>query len=227
MARRAETRQLALDLAPEPSFAREDFLVAECNRRSYEAVVTEGGWQEMVLSGPEASGKSHLTHIWAAGNGAAVIAGRDLADADVPALAGANLAVEDADRAAGQPEAERALFHLRNALHQGGCRLLLNSREQPARWGVALPDLASRIVAAPHVRLAPPDDALLAAVLVKLFDDRQVWVPPSLIGWLVQRMDRSLATARRTVAGIDAAALASGGRVTRRMAEAVLDNPPA
>jgi chromosomal replication initiation ATPase DnaA len=80
------------------------------------------------------------------------------------------------------------------------------------------------MAAAPHVRLAPPDDALLAAVMVKLFEDRQVRVAPWLVNWLVARMDRSLASARRLVAQLDAAALAAGGPVTRRLAEAILDN---
>lgn len=226
MATPAESRQLPLDFAPEPSYAREAFLVANCNRRAYERVLHEWHGHELVLSGPEASGKTHLAHMWASATGAAIVPAPELAGADVAALAEGNVAVDDADRVAGRPEAERALFHLRNAVQQQGRALLLTSRSEPGRWGLALPDLASRVAAAPHVRLEPPDDALLAAVLVKLFEDRQVRVPPWLIRWLVRRMDRSLATARRVVARLDAAALASGGPVTRRMAEAVLDNHP-
>jgi chromosomal replication initiation ATPase DnaA len=84
--------------------------------------------------------------------------------------------------------------------------------------------LASRIAAAAHARLDPPDDALLAAVLVKLFDDRGIKVSPRLIDWLVRRMDRSLAAAAEVVARLDAAALAAGSPVTRELAAVVLDN---
>ena len=73
------------------------------------------------------------------------------------------------------------------------------------------------------MRLGAPDEALLAAVLVKLCADRQLVVPPALIGWLVRRMDRDLGLARALVASLDAAALAAGGPVTRRMALAALD----
>ena len=72
---------------------------------------------------------------------------------------------------------------------------MVSGREPPARWPLALPDLASRLGAAPVARLEPPDDDLLAAVLVKLFADRQLAVAPELIRYLVSRMDRSFAAA--------------------------------
>ena len=43
--------------------------------------------------------------------------------------------------------------------------------------------------------LEPPDDALLAAVLVKLFADRQLEVDDRLIDFLVHRIERSVAAA--------------------------------
>jgi chromosomal replication initiation ATPase DnaA len=225
MATSVRTGQLPLDLAHAPSYAREAFLPAECNRLALERVL---GWRDwpggrLVLSGPPSSGKTHLAHIWAASAGAAIVPAGQLGSADVGALAGGCVAVEGADRVAGDAAAERALFHLLNATHQQGRALLITARAEPGRWGVSLPDLGSRIAAAPHVRLNPPDDALLAAVLVKLFDDRGVTVSPHLIGWLVRRMDRSLAAAGEVVARLDEAALAAGGPVTREMAAAVLD----
>ncbi len=67
--------------------------------------------------------------------------------------------------------------------------------------------------------LEPPDDALLAAVLVKLFADRGVGVGPELIRYLLARMDRSFEAAERLVARLDRAALAArpaGERPARR-----------
>jgi chromosomal replication initiation ATPase DnaA len=90
-------------------------------------------------------------------------------------------------------------------------------------WGLALPDLESRMQAMALTRLDPPDDALLSAVLVKLFGDRQITVAPALIAYLASRMDRSLATARDLVAELDARALAEGRPVTRQLASALLD----
>ncbi len=226
MTAHAETKQLALALTPKTSFAREAFLQAECNRDGLNRVLAWRGWPtgKLVLSGPAASGKTHLAHIWAEDSGARLVSADTLHSVDPATFVDRGLALDDADRVAGDAGSERMLLHLHNALQQNGLPLLLTSRREPGRWSVALPDLASRIAAAPHARLAPPDDALLAAVLVKLFHDRQLNVEPHLVTWLVTRMDRSLAAARDIVARLDAAAFAERSPVNRRMARAVLDN---
>jgi chromosomal replication initiation ATPase DnaA len=114
------------------------------------------------------------------------------------------------------------LFHLCNHLAAGGGSLLVSGREPPARWPIALPDLASRLGAASVARLDPPDDDLLAAVLVKLFADRQLAVEPGLIRYLVSRMHRSFAAAEKLVADLDRAGLARQRPITARLAAEVL-----
>ena len=224
-------RQLAFDLPAQEAWRREDFFVSPANAVALAAV---DGWRDwplgkLVLVGPEGSGKTHLARMWAAAVGARIVAGAELAGAE---LAGADIAqlaaggpvvVEDAEAVAGNRQAEEALFHLHNMVVPQA-PLLLTAR-QPARdWGITLPDLRSRMDAASLARLEPPDDALLAAVLVKLFGDRQVVVPAALIPWMVTRMERSLAVARRLVAALDARALAEGKPISRAMAAALLDS---
>ena len=126
------------------------------------------------------------------------------------------------DRLAGDRAAEVALFHLCNHLAAGGGSLMVSGREPPARWPLALPDLASRLGVAAVARLEAPDDDLLAAVLVKLFADRQLAVAPELIRYLVSRMDRSFAAAERLVADLDRAGLARHRPITARLAAEVL-----
>lgn len=226
--------QLPLDLPPpRPALGRGDFLPAGPNALALAAIDRWAEWPQgkLVLVGPEGAGKTHLAHVWAAMSGAAVVPATALAGADLPALAGAGagagaVAVEDAERIAGDGEAETALFHLHNLVLAAGGRLMLSARTLPRDWGLVLPDLASRVAAAGLARIAPPDDALLAAVLVKLFADRQLGVPAALIPWLVARMERSFAAAQALVAALDARALAEGRPVGRAMAAAVLDNPP-
>jgi chromosomal replication initiation ATPase DnaA len=79
---------------------------------------------------------------------------------------------------------------------------------------VTLPDLASRLAAMPAVAIAPPDDALLAAVLVKLFADRQLAIGADVVDYLVGRMERSFAAASAMVERLDRAALAERRAVT-------------
>jgi chromosomal replication initiation ATPase DnaA len=81
-------------------------------------------------------------------------------------------------------------------MRQQEAHVLITARIAPAQWRVELPDLASRLRAMPVVELSAPDDALLRAVLVKLFADRQLVVDESLIAYLATRIERSFAGAR-------------------------------
>ena len=127
--------------------------------------------------------------------------------------------VEDVDRGI----EEAALLHLYNMLAERKGRLLLTSREAPARLPLKLADLRSRLVAAPAVLLASPDEALIGALLIKLFADRQLRVGAELVSFLVTRMERSFLAARSLVDALDAAALAAHRPITVPLARQVLD----
>jgi chromosomal replication initiation ATPase DnaA len=96
--------------------------------------------------------------------------------------------------------------------------LLLTGQSPPAGWPLTLPDLASRLRAVPVVSLSAPDDRLLRAVYVKLFADRQLAVDEGLIGFLVNRVERSFPAAREAVARLDREALRLRRPVTRALA---------
>lgn len=213
--------QMILDLPVRQARGRDDFFVAPANALALATLDAPAGWPlgRMLLLGPEASGKSHLAAIWAEDQDVPVIAARTLRDDMAPALA-QGAVIEDADDIG---TAEEALFHLCNLAQAEGGRLLLTAHAPPRDWGLRLPDLRSRMEATATVRLAAPDDALLAAVLVKLFADRQTKVPQSLIPWLVTRMDRSLGFARRLVEALDARAVAEGRPLGRAMAAEILE----
>jgi chromosomal replication initiation ATPase DnaA len=229
----AAARQLALDLPARPALGREDFFVSPANRLALALVESWPDWPggRLAVAGPVGAGKTHLAHVWAARAGARIISGADLPGLDLAGVpAGAALAVEDADRLRGlrraRARAEETLFHLCNHLAAGGGSLLVTGRTAPARWRIALADLASRLRAAPVARLEPPDDALLTAVLVKLFADRQIAVTPDLIRYLLARMERSLGAAEALVAALDRAGLSRHRPITARLAAEVLHGGP-
>lgn len=220
-------RQLTLDLAGDPAHSRDDFLIAPANALALAALDAPAAWPQgrMLLIGEAGAGKTHLASFWAADRAALRVAARSLTPEDADDLMPQDgaLVVEDADRAGGIAPAEEALFHLWNISHARRCLLLLTARSAPRDWGLRLPDLRSRMDAMPQTRIAAPDEALLAAVLVKLFADRQLAVPADLIDWLVLRMDRDLGLARKLVAALDDAAMADRRRITRRLAADLLD----
>lgn len=223
---RRHDRQLGLALAPPPALGRADFLPAPSNALALALIDDPAGLPagRLVLTGPGGAGKTHLASIWAQARGALWLDPAHL-ERLLPALieetAPRALALDGAEALAGTP-GEEALFHLLNHLAASGGEILLTARTPSRDWGLGLPDLASRLEASAHTALAPPDDALLAAVLVKLFTDRQAQVGPDLIQWLVRRIDRSFAAARDAVARLDAESLRLRRPLTRAFAQAVL-----
>ncbi len=218
-------RQLTFDLPVRRALGRGDFFVSPANAAAVAAVE---GWRDwpackMLLTGPEGAGKTHLVHVWASLSGARIVGARELGQADIPALVTEHVAVEDADVLAGDQAAEEALFHLHNLALAEGRSLLLTAEKLPARWGLSLPDLKSRMQGTATAELQPPDDTLLAAVLVKLFTDRQLSVEPKVIDWLTRNMDRSFAAAGALVDALDTAALAERRAITQPFAAGVLD----
>ena len=217
-------RQLSFDLPLDPRYGREDFLVGPANEAAYERVEAWPDWPHpvLVLVGPAGAGKSHLAAIWAERAHAWTVPAADIALDGVPHLASNGaLVVEDADRAAGRDEA--ALFHLLNGLAERGAPVVLTARRPVDGWGLATRDLLSRLRLAPAVAIDPPDEALIGAVLVKLFVDRQLVVDLAVVQALAPRIGRSIARARALVAELDREALSRGRRITRPMALAVLE----
>jgi len=210
--------QLAFDLSYRPALGREDFLVTACNADAVGWIDRWPDWPgpALVLAGAPGCGKTHLGAVWRAMSGARVAGAGETPD---PARAGGgHWLVDDADSAI----AEDALLRLYNVSAEAGGTLLLIARRSPARWGIALPDLASRLRAAPATTIRDPDETAIAAVLVKLFADRQCAVDPDAITYLLPRMERSFAAARELVARLDRAALAKRRRVTVPIARDVL-----
>ncbi len=217
-----EPRQIPFELPLAPRFGREDFLVSPSNEEAWRLFERWPDWpgRMLLLVGPAGAGKSHLAAIWVKHAGARSLAAASLPLADLPALAksGAVL-VEDAD---GTGVVENQFFHLINLMRETNGFLAITAHKRPDLWGVSTPDLLSRLRLAPVVEMAAPDDALVRAVLVKLFIDRQLNVDTSVVEYIALRIERSIDAARKIVELIDREALARGRPVTRPMAGEVL-----
>lgn len=216
------TRQLALDLPHRPALGEEDFLVSPSNAAAVALIDRWPEWPEAgaLVVGARQSGKSHLAHVWRLRSGAQTISGAQLDESAIGLLArGKALAIEDIDRGIAD---ERTLFHLLNLAREEGGSLLLTSERTAGELEPALPDLRSRLRALAMVRIEQPDETLLAAVLVKLFGDRQLAVEPHVVAHAARHIDRSMEAIVRFVDDVDRAALAAKRRVTRALVGEVL-----
>ena len=203
-----------------PSHSAADFIVRDCNRRAWESIQRDGCWPQnrLLLIGPAGSGKSHLTGIWARRNRATIAEYGALSKLSaVQLIAQGQVAVENVFGGS-DPHCERTLFSLIELSASMNRQLMISSSLDPRRCKIALPDLRSRIDGTHFVRLDSPDSEFLAALLVKLFADRQLSVARGTIHYIVARMERSHFAAGDLVDRLDRMSLARGKPVSKSMA---------
>lgn len=217
-------RQLAFDLPTNVRLEAQDFFVSSANELAYALLQTPATWPDhkLMLIGPAGSGKTHLARVFATQSGATILNAENIT-ADRPLPTGP-LVVEDGDALA--EASEEWLFHAHNALRRDAHPLLLTAKKPPSRWDIALPDLASRLTAATSVTIENPDDALLTAVLLKHFADRQLAPTPDAVAYLITHLPRSFAAVRNIVDALDREALAQSKPLSRPFVRTVLDTLP-
>jgi chromosomal replication initiation ATPase DnaA len=211
-------QQLVFDLPHRAALGAEDFLVSGCNGAAVAMIDRWPDWPSPVIAvaGSAGSGKSHLVNVWRTKSGAERLEAPSLTENAVACLERTRaLAVEHLEHGVGD---ERALFHLLNLAREQKFSMLLTGRIAPGELEISLPDLRSRLRALPFVQILAPDDALLRALLVKLFADRQLKVEPHIVAHLALHMERSTDAAVRVVKEVDRLALSSHRRVTRALA---------
>lgn len=218
--------QIPLDLGHRVALGREDFMIAPCNQ---DAVGWIDRWPEwpapaLVLIGPAGSGKSHLAAVWKNMARAQWVDASTLHDTEAGQINGRGLplVIDHFDPWIGDRIAETALFHLYNLAKEQSSTMLITMRTAPGQIAFALPDLSSRLRAAPVAEIRPPDDVLLAALLVKLFADRQLSIGTDVLSYVLPRMTRSFSAAHDIVGRADHLALSEKKPVTVPLMRRVL-----
>ena len=214
--------QLIFDLPCYPAIGTEDFFVSKANSLAFEVVQNWANWNDrrVLITGGKGSGKTHLSHVWANLSGAKFI---ELNNQEQDLSNIKTLIIENIDLIISIPTFEEKLFHLLNFAKQLDIYVLMTSSVAASRLEVQLLDLSSRLQATEHFPIYPPDDALLSAVLVKQFSDRQINISPSLIEYILKRITRSLSSVSNFVVSLDNLMMKTKKGPSRVMISEVLD----
>jgi chromosomal replication initiation ATPase DnaA len=218
--------QIPFDLGSRIAHGREDFLLGPSNAAAVKLIDRWPDWHTplMIISGPAASGKSHLAAVWRERAGAENVRPETLLTQTAEQIAGQgkHIVLDGLDPWIGDRNAETTLFHLYNMFFAEKRSMLVTMRMPPAQVAFTVPDLASRVRASTLASIQPPDDILLGSILIKLFQDRQINASADVIQYILPRMERSFSAARDIVETADSMALAAKKPVTVALMRQVL-----
>ncbi len=208
--------QIPFDIPVREAFEAEDYLVSASNQAAVNWIDRWPDWTNShctIVYGAAGCGKTHLSHVWQHKSGARRL---NMADVNETALEKfpKNIIIEAAEQIGGEIPLQEKLFHLYNWQKEREGSIMLTARKHPGHWSYALADLKSRMLAAMAIEIGPPDDELLAAVIVKQFMDRQINVPTEVVNFLTRRIERSFEAARDIVRKIDSLSLARKRKIT-------------
>ena len=212
--------QLALEFPCETAFGEEDYFVSSANQFAVGLIENWVDWPEkrLLILGARGAGKTHLAQIWADRADAQFIDIQDFRAENGPVQS--PIVVENIENLSRDQEVQ--LFHLLNLAVQSDQHILLTGRGTVAGWGIQLPDLESRLRQITTAEIESPDDDLLVAVLMKQFQDRQIALPPKIMGFLAKRMNRSFEAVAQLVSRLDQISLQERGKITLDHAKRIL-----
>lgn len=223
--------QTLLNLQLSPSYEPQDFLVSHANEEAYQWIHHwPTGWvaPSVILWGEGGCGKTHLAHMWARLSHAQILTAETLAQNlealfQLSAHTHSAWVLEDAPlHLSTGAIKEDDLFHLINICQQHGMYLLITAHQPASRWELHLKDLSSRLNALPSIHIKSPDDALLRAVMIKLFSDRQLHVSDDILDYILLRIDRRFQDIQHICALIDQASLQQKRKISLALVKDVL-----
>ena len=186
------------------AFGREDFFVTDCNRDAATYLDSPDRWTFpfVLIYGDKGCGKTHLAHTFSDN----ILQAESLTEGDILQLPMRSV-VENVE----QVSSEQILFHLYNHALANNKQIVFTARVLP-EFHIA--DLQSRFNAMPQIKILPPDDLLMSAVLCKLFSERQVTVDADVIAYLLKHLQRTFVAMEKVVEIADQLSLSQKRAIT-------------
>ena len=217
--------QLTIDFTVTPSFERDDFVLGACNAMAADWIDRWPDWpgriKGVVLQGPEASGKSHLSAIWQQRSNAQLM--DHLNEDSLSNLANTPHLIWD-NPAPNEHWPDDLLFHHLNTLTEIGGSVLVLSRVPMSALEWTLADNNSRMRGLVSAAITTPDDETQEALLYKHADDMGMPLDAEVARYIVKHADRSFLAARDLISAMNKACLKDKRKLTIPVARRILDS---
>lgn len=219
-------KQIGLVLPVQSSEGIDEYYVSECNSMAVNLLGDWKNWPNLkhTLSGPPASGKTHLGRIWAKQVNASYIDARTLKFSQIDEIATGAMVIDNVSKINSCNDLEESLFHLHNLLQERKLPFLLIGTGLTQFWEISLSDLMSRIEGTRNAQIAELDDQLFPLIMAKLFADRQMYPSPDVFAYLNRRIERSFLSVNSIVEKIDCVSIEEKRPITRSLVSKILKN---
>ena len=221
--------QLVLGLTLKEALEKEDFFISSSNVEAVTLLDNTDRWGSgvLLLVGPKGSGKTHLSLVWCKENKAKHLKLETILQEMEKGLNHDLVCVEDLDiieNAERQKKSkiEEGIFHLINSVGSRGGKLLISSSKMPNALSIGLKDLESRLQSFSKTNIKEPDDSLVMALLLKYFNDRQIYIKHSNLTYIAARINRTYSSIYEFVNYVDYKSLVLKAKLTRPLFDAAL-----
>ena len=222
--------QLVLGLTLKEALEKEDFFISSSNMDAVTLLGNTDRWASgvLLLVGPKGSGKTHLSTVWSKENKAKYIGLEEVLPEIEKGLNHDLVCVEDIDaiektERKNKSKIEEGIFHLINRIGSRGGRLLISSSKMPNALSLSLKDLESRLQSSSNTYIKEPDDSLVMALLLKYFNDKQIYIKHSNLAYIATRINRTYSSIYEFVNYLDHKSLVLKTKVTRPLIDASLN----
>ena len=218
--------QLTIEMPKRTALDREDFLVNVKNEAAVDFI--DNFYKEPtkigILIGPKGSGKTHLVNVLCKSLERIKWSFLSPENKDIYDTFKINdlIIIEDIN-IYNSKRKEEFLLHSINLSKELNKALLLTSSLKVSKLNFKTLDLVSRLEAMRTAFIEEPDDMLMEALIIKLFNDRQLLVKPNTVNFLMQRIERSYLGISEIIELIDKVSLSQKKSVSVKLIKTLID----
>lgn len=212
-------KQIILSFPEKVDMSLENFMVLPTNHEAFSAVQSfplKGG-DVLAIYGAQGLGKTHLLEMYKQRTHSDVFNKENEACLDTK---NEKHVVCDGLDTLDKLDQEQ-LFHIFNHIKSFGGSLLVVSQKPIASLDI-LPDLKSRLLTAPQIEILPPQDLHLEVLLVKMASDKQMFLEPKVVQYILKNAQRNISALRHVLNELDTLSLEQKRKITVPLAKQAL-----